>query len=43
MRFLRTKAQFVALNEVALMEMNRQWLSGTESKQVNTTGRNMAN
>lgn len=35
---LRTKAQFVALNEVALMEMNRQWLSGTESKQVTQQG-----
>ncbi|WP_419224677.1 type II secretion system minor pseudopilin GspI [Acinetobacter sp. A2] len=35
---LRTKAQFVALNEVASMEMNRQWLSGTESKQVTQQG-----
>ena len=35
---LRTNAQFVALNEVALMEMNRKWLSGTESKQVTQQG-----
>ena len=31
---LRTQAQFVALNEAALMEINQQWLTGTESKQL---------
>jgi general secretion pathway protein I len=31
---LRTKAQFVALNEAAQMDINQQWLSGTESKQL---------
>ncbi|GAA5585217.1 hypothetical protein Acal01_00348 [Acinetobacter calcoaceticus] len=31
---LRTKAQFVAMNEVALMEINQEWLQGTQSKQV---------
>ena len=31
---LRSKAQFVALNEIAYMEINREWMSGTASKQV---------
>ncbi|HCJ6433124.1 type II secretion system minor pseudopilin GspI [Acinetobacter baumannii] len=31
---LRTKAQFVAMNEVAMMEINQEWLQGTQSKQV---------
>ena len=31
---LRTKAQFVALNEQALMEIQQDWLTGTQSKQV---------
>src|SRR5690606_579780 len=31
---LRTKAQFVALNEVAQMEINQQWMDGTASKQL---------
>lgn len=31
---LRSKAQFVALNEIANMEINREWMSGTASKQV---------
>ena len=29
---LRTKAQFVAMNEVAMMEINQEWLQGTQSK-----------
>ncbi|WP_374574375.1 type II secretion system minor pseudopilin GspI [Acinetobacter sp.] len=35
---LRTKAQFVALNEIASMEMKREWMSGTASKQVTQQG-----
>lgn len=35
---LRTKAQFVALNEVALMEVNQEWLTGTAEKQVTQQG-----
>lgn len=35
---LRTKAQFVGMNEIALMEMNQAWLQGTESKQVTSQG-----
>lgn len=35
---LRTKAQFVAMNEVATMEINQEWLDGTQSKQVITQG-----
>ena len=35
---LRTKAQFVAMNEAAIMEINQQWLQGTESKQVSSQG-----
>ncbi|WP_192454230.1 type II secretion system minor pseudopilin GspI [Acinetobacter oleivorans] len=35
---LRTKAQFVAMNEVALMEINQEWLQGTQSKQVISQG-----
>ena len=35
---LRTKAQFVAMNEVALMDMNKEWLEGTQSKQVTSQG-----
>ena len=35
---LRTKAQFVAMNEVALMEINQEWLQGTQSKQVASQG-----
>ncbi|WP_368677642.1 type II secretion system minor pseudopilin GspI [Acinetobacter lactucae] len=37
---LRTKAQFVAMNEVALMEINQEWLEGTQSKQVTSQGEN---
>jgi general secretion pathway protein I len=35
---LRTKAQFVALNEVAVMEINQEWLQGTQAKQVSQQG-----
>ncbi|MCU4412932.1 type II secretion system minor pseudopilin GspI [Acinetobacter sp. WU_MDCI_Axc73] len=35
---LRTKAQFVAMNEAAQMDINKQWLTGTESKQITSQG-----
>lgn len=35
---LQSKAQFVAQNEVALMQIQQQWLSGQESKQVTSQG-----
>ncbi|VXA54587.1 Type II secretion system protein I [Acinetobacter proteolyticus] len=35
---LRTKAQFVAMNEVAMMEINQEWLDGTQSKQITSQG-----
>ncbi|RSO36117.1 type II secretion system minor pseudopilin GspI [Acinetobacter lactucae] len=35
---LRTKAQFVAMNEIALMEINQEWLEGTQSKQIISQG-----
>lgn len=35
---LRTKAQFVAMNEIALMEINQEWLEGTQSKQITFQG-----
>lgn len=35
---LRTKAQFVAQNQVALMEINQQQLTGTQSEQVSSQG-----
>lgn len=35
---LRTKAQFVAQNEIARMQIEGQWLQGTESKQVTAQG-----
>ncbi|WP_336025924.1 type II secretion system minor pseudopilin GspI [Acinetobacter pittii] len=35
---LRTKAQFVEMNEIALMEINQEWLEGTQSKQVTSQG-----
>ena len=35
---LRTKAQFVALNEVALMGINQEWLQGTQSKKSTQQG-----
>lgn len=34
----RNKAQFVALNEIAKMEINREWMTGTASKQVTEQG-----
>lgn len=35
---LRTKAEFVAQNEIALMQINQQWLQGRQSKQVTAHG-----
>ena len=35
---LRTEAQFVAMNEIARMEIEQQWLTGTETKQVTEQG-----
>jgi len=35
---LRTKAQFVALNEAAQMEINQEWLTGTSSRQITQQG-----
>jgi general secretion pathway protein I len=35
---LRTKAQFVAQNEIAQMEINGEWLQGTQSKQITAQG-----
>ena len=35
---LRTKAQFVAQNEIAQMEINGEWLEGTQSKQITAQG-----
>jgi len=35
---LRTKAQFVALNESAQMEINQEWLTGTSSRQITQQG-----
>jgi general secretion pathway protein I len=35
---LRTKAQFVAQNEISLMMINREWLTGTASKQITAQG-----
>ena len=35
---LRTKAQFVAMNAAAQMEINREWLEGTQSEQVEQQG-----
>ena len=35
---LRTKAQFVAQNEIALMQINRERLTGTQSKQIESQG-----
>lgn len=35
---LRTKAQFIALNEAARMQIEQQWLEGSESKQVQQQG-----
>ena len=35
---LRTKAQMVAQNEIAQMEINGEWLEGTQSKQITSQG-----
>ncbi len=35
---LRTKAQFVVMNEAAMMQINREWMQGTSSKQVTSQG-----
>lgn len=35
---LRTKAQFVAQNEIAQMIINREWLTGTASEQITAQG-----
>ncbi|WP_336720377.1 type II secretion system minor pseudopilin GspI [Acinetobacter soli] len=35
---LRTKAQFVAMNEAAMMQINHEWMQGTSSKQVTSQG-----
>lgn len=35
---LRTKAQMMAQNEVAQMEINGEWLEGTQSKQITAQG-----
>ena len=35
---LRTKAQFVSQYEIAQMEINGEWLEGTQSKQVTSQG-----
>ncbi|EPF74303.1 type II secretion system minor pseudopilin GspI [Acinetobacter rudis] len=35
---LRTKAQFVAQNEIALMQINRERLTGTQTKQIDSQG-----
>lgn len=35
---LRTKAQFVALNEIAEMEIKQEWLQGTQSEQTTQQG-----
>lgn len=35
---LRTKAQSVAMNEASLMQINHEWLQGTQSKQVTSQG-----
>jgi general secretion pathway protein I len=35
---LRTKAQFVAMNEIARMEIQQEWLTGTASTQIQEQG-----
>lgn len=35
---LRTKAQFVAQNEIAQTQINGEWLEGTQSKQITSQG-----
>lgn len=36
---IRTKAQFVALNEAAQMEINQEWLTGTASRKISQQGK----
>lgn len=36
---LRSKAEFIGQNEIALMQINREWLTGTQSKQVTAQGK----
>ena len=35
---LRSKAEFVAQNEIALMQINQQWLEGRQSQQITAQG-----
>ncbi|WOE32064.1 MULTISPECIES: type II secretion system minor pseudopilin GspI [unclassified Acinetobacter] len=35
---LKTKAQFVAMNEQAVMKIKREWLTGTQSTQTTQQG-----
>ena len=35
---LRTKAEFGAQNEISMMMLNREWLTGTSSKQITAQG-----
>ena len=37
---LRTKAQFVAQNEIARMKIYQEWLTGTQSTQISSQGEN---
>ncbi|MHA3892391.1 type II secretion system minor pseudopilin GspI [Acinetobacter sp. GXMZU3951] len=37
---LRTKAQFVAQNEIAKMQIQSQWLEGTQTEQISQQGEN---
>lgn len=37
---LRTKAQFVAQNEIARMKIYQEWLTGTQSTQITSQGEN---
>ncbi len=37
---LKTKAEFVAQNEVSRMQIQREWLEGTQSTQLSSQGEN---
>ena len=37
---LRTKAQFVVQNEIAKMQIQSQWLEGTQTEQISQQGEN---
>jgi general secretion pathway protein I len=37
---LRTKAQFVAQNEIAKMQIQSHWLEGTQTEQISQQGEN---